>query len=167
MVEDYVAEDKKGPSLYDAKAEEVIKERMAKVNREWGKMKKEVDSALAQPGLCNEATGSLGLRMGTIKQGMREVSRLAAGGDVLVRDNGDGRAANFDFSTGTFTYKEIAQVPEDMFAGINRLVDSCRLKDQPAAGEEWEGVKAAFAKWQLLLRERQVEPASEQGAGGQ
>jgi hypothetical protein len=46
-----------------------------------------VDAALSAS-ICTEAKSSLALRMGTIKGYMREVSRLAADGDILVRDRG-------------------------------------------------------------------------------
>jgi len=147
FVDDVYGEDKKkGPSLYDAQADAVRKQRTKVVRKAWDKMISEVDTALESKNLAT-VQGALSLRMGTIKSSMREISRIAAGGDILVRDKGEGKSANFDYSTGTFEYKAVAQTAEDMFTAINRMYEKCKTKDHAAALAEWEDAKGLYTKW--------------------
>lgn len=59
------------------------------------------------------------LDMSAIKIDMRLISKVASGGDILVRS--DGGLAAFDYNSGTFAYQPIAKAAEEVISQVNEL----------------------------------------------
>jgi hypothetical protein len=140
----------KGPSIYDKESIMQQEERIAKVDKEWRKVVKEVDKAV---GALNykAAVSAIALRMGTIKPKMREISRIAADGDVIVRQEGKA-APKFDYNSGKFEFKAIAQLPEDVFLALGRFTAAAQKQDAQKAQDEWTAAKAIYDQWCAALK---------------
>ena len=67
-----------------------------------------------------EIKSALSLLMGDLKADMRLVSKVACGGDILVR-NGAGSEAKFDYNSGKFAYKPVAQGAENVIDQVNEV----------------------------------------------
>uniref|UniRef100_A0A6U0TVT1 Uncharacterized protein n=1 Tax=Pinguiococcus pyrenoidosus TaxID=172671 RepID=A0A6U0TVT1_9STRA len=140
-----------GKAVFDAEARAVELQR--KVCGEYERISSTVNAALEKGKAkdLRDAQSVLALSMGNIKGGMREVAKTLSGGDILVRDNG---IAKFDYTGGTFTYKEVAQLPEDIFAAINAAYLDIGRKNVEAAKTQMAKADSAYASWLKLLPER-------------
>ena len=49
------------------------------------------------------------------------------------------KAPKFDYNSGKFEFKEIAQLPEDMFAILNRFTAACQKSDRCKQYSEGRG----------------------------
>ena len=50
------------------------------------------------------------------------------------------QAPKFDYNSGKFEFKEIVQIPEDLFAVLNRMTAACQKGDVPAASQRKHNV---------------------------
>jgi len=87
--------------------------------------------------------------MATIKQDMRNVSKAAASGDILVRD---GSIAKFDYNSGKFTLKPVAQLPEDLFAAVNEAYLAAGKKDFDATVKAMNAADGSYGEWLKELK---------------
>ena len=143
-------EPPQGPSVYDAESLKLQEERIAKVDKEWARLVRDVDLAL-QSSNPKAAASAVNLRMGTIKPKMREISRIAVDGDVIVRAEGK-QSPKFDYNSGKFEFKEIVQIPEDMFLLIGKVAAACNKNDVEMARHVWTSAKAVFEQWCVALK---------------
>eukprot|EP00320_Phaeocystis_rex_P003476 CAMPEP_0119062806 /NCGR_PEP_ID=MMETSP1178-20130426/6316_1 /TAXON_ID=33656 /ORGANISM="unid sp, Strain CCMP2000" /LENGTH=261 /DNA_ID=CAMNT_0007044113 /DNA_START=43 /DNA_END=828 /DNA_ORIENTATION=- len=92
--------------------------------------------------------------MGSLKQDMRSVAKALAGGDVQVRETqtrGGGATATFDYATGQFALKPIAEKPEAIF----KLITDCYVNDLKTSSSALAKVAEAdalFAEWLAAVR---------------
>ena len=56
--------------------------------------------------------------MTSIKIDLRRISKVASGGEIVVR-NKEGAEANFDYNSGKFELKPLAQRAEDIISKVN------------------------------------------------
>lgn len=141
-----------GSGIYETNEKEQMKGTRQKVCGDWEGISSGIAKSLAKGKAkdLRDIQDVLALKMATVKTGMRNVAKVAADGDILERDRS---IAKFDYSSGQFTLKPVAQLPEDIFASVNEIylaVGNGR-KDIEAASAELSKADAAYREWTRLL----------------
>eukprot|EP00747_Dinoflagellata_sp_TGD_P191048 gnl/TRDRNA2_/TRDRNA2_53870_c0_seq1.p1 gnl/TRDRNA2_/TRDRNA2_53870_c0~~gnl/TRDRNA2_/TRDRNA2_53870_c0_seq1.p1 ORF type:complete len:334 (-),score=65.20 gnl/TRDRNA2_/TRDRNA2_53870_c0_seq1:153-1154(-) len=129
-----------------------VKQLRIGASAQWEKISASVRSSLEKgtPKDVLNAKSILDLKMLTIKNDMRAVTKFAVGGDILVRD---GNIAKFDYNGGTFTYKPMVQVQEDIFARVYEVSLACSKKDAASALKSLDEADTIYAEWSQLMKE--------------
>ena len=93
-----------------------------------------------------EIKSALALLMGDLKADMRLVSKVACGGDILVRD-GAGSEAKFDYNSGKFAYKPLAQSAENVISQINEVYFNYVQAEPTVFDKELAKANSLFDEW--------------------
>jgi hypothetical protein len=140
-----------GESIYDEAEIEVIKERVKTIEQRWNTLVDKVQVALKK-GRKADVQTLLANAMTSLKADMRRVSKVACGGDILVRQR-VGAEANFDYNTGQFEYKPIAKKAEDLIAEVNELYFyAIKDKGEGVAERQLDTAKRYFDEWNTLVK---------------
>ncbi len=141
-----------GATIYDEAEVKVIKEKLAGVEKKWTTMMNEVGD-LSKKGNNRgdrmEIQSILGRDMADLKVDMRRVSKVASGGDILVRGNVQD-AAQFDYNSGKFAYKPIPQQAENVIGQINEVYFNGVKAEAAVLDAEIDKANRLFGEWLAL-----------------
>lgn len=143
-----------GDMIYNEAELKVVKEKLQRVEEKWSSMMTSV-SDLSKKGSNRgdrmEIQSILGRDMTDLKVDMRRVSKVACGGDILVRGNAQD-AAQFDYNSGKFAYKPLPQQAENVIGQINEVYFN-GVKAEPAVLDaEIDKANRLFGEWLTLTK---------------
>merc|ERR1711918_50972 len=107
-----------------------------------------------------DAQTVLANNMTALKNDMRLVAKVACDGDILERNNPDDpkSEAKFDYNTGKFSYKPVAQKAESIFDQINDLYfynfgRDVKTIDQGETMAAMERIDSDFENWLNMMKD--------------
>ena len=122
-MEYFVKEDdgKVGDAIYNDKimTDDVVDSKLKSIINEWDTMINKVELSLKK-NKKSDAQVAISNTMGNLKANMRTLAKIMNNGDIIVRnDNGNEVNAEFNFNTGQFVLRPIAQKTEDVINAVN------------------------------------------------
>ena len=138
-----------GPVLYIEGEKSIILNKYKLVASQWGKMT-EMVFKLVTEGRKKDAQSTISNMMVSFKSDLRSISKAASAGEILVR-NEQGAAANFDYNSGTFELKPIAQKAEDIINQLNDLYFYSVLSSKDEAISELQKADSLFLEWKGVV----------------
>jgi hypothetical protein len=120
-MEYFVQEDnmKVGKPLYNEINLELVDSKLKSIINDWNNMINKVELLLKKNKKI-DAQNTISNTMGSLKTNMRNLSKVLSNGDIIVRnENGNEINAEFNFNTGQFKLKAIAQKTEDVISAVN------------------------------------------------
>ena len=143
-------EDSKGEAVYDGNEQQLLKDKITRIESSFKTMVSKVETAVALT-QRKEAQTVVANYMGQLKADMRMVAKAISGGDIYQRASEVGisgtKEAKFDYSTGQFALSPIAAKAEQVIGAINDLY----FNDLP--NSDGEAVTKELAKIQNLFDE--------------
>jgi len=122
-MEYFVKEDdgKVGDAIYNDKimTDDIVDSKLNPIISEWDTMINKVELSLKK-NKKSDAQVAISNAMGNLKANMRTLAKIMNNGDIIVRnDNGNEVNAEFNFNTGQFVLRPIAQKTEDVINAVN------------------------------------------------
>jgi acetylglutamate synthase len=122
-MEYFVKEDdgKVGDAIYNDKimTDDIVDSKLKPIINEWDTMINKVELSLRK-NKKSDAQVAISNAMGNLKANMRTLAKIMNNGDIIVRnDNGNEVNAEFNFNTGQFVLRPIAQKTEDVINAVN------------------------------------------------
>ena len=122
-MEYFVKEDdgKVGDAIYNDKimTDDIVDSKLKPIINEWDTMINKVELSLTK-NKKSDAQVAISNAMGNLKANMRTLAKIMNNGDIIVRnDNGNEVNAEFNFNTGQFVLRPIAQKTEDVINAVN------------------------------------------------
>lgn len=143
---------KVGNAVYNEIDLSVVDSKLKVIINEWNNMINRVEISL-QKNKKSDAQISISNTMGSIKINMRQLAKILNNGDIIVRnENGNELNAEFNFNTGQFKLRPIAQKTEDVINAVNDFYFYESQETAESSLLKLNNLKKLFDEWVQVIK---------------
>jgi hypothetical protein len=143
---------KVGQAVYNEIDLSTIDSKLKSITNDWNNMISKVEIALKK-NQKSDAQSAIANTMGSLKANMRQLAKILNNGDIIVRnDNGNELNAEFNFNTGQFKLRPIAQKTEDVINAVNDFYFYESQETTESSLYKLTMLKTFFSEWVQVIK---------------
>lgn len=145
-------DDPRGPKLFNEAESSLVNKKRLRIQSSWDSFSIRLEKYINK-GIKQESKTIIANAMSSLKLDMRSVSKAVCQGDIIVRFQSSDVDAipNFDYNSGKFVLKNIAQKAEDIFDKVNELYFYGIDAGAEKALKDLAEAQQLFREWTLLV----------------